>query len=155
MLQSVKLIVQIINTVNWGYMSHFREFYMFYPKKYVSKKYQYNFMYRVLSYTESSKYYARIQTAVARGLGLPAGRQAGRLTDAASKHSLCYFSSFSEYMVTHIDVHLRSGDVSVYWLWLLLCISAVSVVIVIIAISDMPRQEFSLYERVYIHNAYM
>ena len=39
-----------IHTVNWGYVSHFREFYMFYPKKYVSKKYQYNFIYRVLLY---------------------------------------------------------------------------------------------------------
>ena len=38
---------------------------------------------------------------------------------------------------------------------LLLDISAVSVVIVIIAICDMPRQEFSLRERVYIHNTYM
>ena len=45
--------------------------------------------------TESSKYYARIQTAVARGLGLPAGRQAGHYTHAASKHSLSYFSSRS------------------------------------------------------------
>ena len=54
-----------------------------------------------------------------------------------------------------IDVHLQNGDVSVYWLWLLLDISAVSVVIVIIAIYDMPRQEFSLCERVYILNMYM
>ena len=52
----------------------------------------------------------------------------------------------------HIDVHLQNGDISVYWLWLLLDISAVSVVIVI---CDMPRQEFSLHERVYIHNMYM
>ena len=37
----------------------------------------------------------------------------------------------------------------------MLDISAVSVVIVIIAICDMPRQEFSLRERVYIHNTYM
>ena len=37
----------------------------------------------------------------------------------------------------------------------MLDISAVSVVIVIIAICDMPRQEFSLRERVYIHNMYM
>ena len=37
----------------------------------------------------------------------------------------------------------------------MLDVSAVSVVIVIIAISDMPRQEFSLCERVYIHNTYM
>ena len=47
-------------------------------------------------------------------------------------------------MVTHIDVHLQSRNVSV---------SAVSVVIVIIAICDMPRQESSLCEHVYIHNA--
>ena len=46
--------------------------------------------------TESSKYYARIQTAVARGLGLPTRRLAGHHSDAASKHSLCYFSLFSE-----------------------------------------------------------
>ena len=37
----------------------------------------------------------------------------------------------------------------------MLDISAVSVVIVIIAICDMPRQEFSLCERVYIRNTYM
>ena len=36
----------------------------------------------------------------------------------------------------------------------MLDVSVVSVVIVIIAICDMPRQEFSLYERVYIHNTY-
>ena len=36
----------------------------------------------------------------------------------------------------------------------MLDVSAVSVVIVIIAICDMPRQEFSLWERVYIHNSY-
>ena len=36
----------------------------------------------------------------------------------------------------------------------MLDVSAVSVVIVIIAICDMPRQEFSLRERVYIHNMY-
>ena len=58
-------------------------------------------------------------------------------------------------MVTRIEVHLQSGDISVYWLWLLLYISAVSVVIVIIVICDMSRQEFSLCERVYIHNTYM
>ena len=39
--------------------------------------------------------------------------------------------------------------------FLLLDISVVSVVIVIIAICDMPRHEFSLRERVYIHNTYM
>ena len=37
----------------------------------------------------------------------------------------------------------------------MLDISAVRVVIVIIAICDMPRQEFSLCELVYIHNTYM
>ena len=58
-------------------------------------------------------------------------------------------------MVMHINVHLQNGNVSVYWLWLLLDVSAVSVVIVIIAISDIPRQEFSLRECVYIHNTYM
>ena len=36
----------------------------------------------------------------------------------------------------------------------MLDVSAVSVIIVIIAICDMPRQEFSLCERVYIHNTY-
>ena len=55
-------------------------------------------------------------------------------------------------MFTRIDIHLQSGDVSIYWLWLLLYVSAVSVVIVIIAIYDMPRQEFSLCERVYTKN---
>ena len=44
--------------------------------------------------TRSSKYYVRIQTAVARGLGLPTHGLAGRHTDAASKHSVCYFSLF-------------------------------------------------------------
>ena len=58
-------------------------------------------------------------------------------------------------MVTRIDVHLQSGEVSIYWLWLLLDVSAASVVIVIIAICDMPRKEFLLCERVYIHNTYM
>ena len=47
-------------------------------------------------YTESFKYYARIQTAVTHGLALPAARLAGHNSDAASKHSLCYFRSFSE-----------------------------------------------------------
>ena len=37
----------------------------------------------------------------------------------------------------------------------MLDISAVSVVIAIIAICDMPRQEFSLREHVYIHSTYM
>ena len=42
----------------------------------------------------------------------------------------------------HVDVHLR-------------LLILIIVVIVIIAICDMPRQEFSLCERVYIHNTYM
>ena len=44
--------------------------------------------------TELPKYYARLQTAVAHGLGLPAGRLAGRQTDAAPKHSLLFQFSF-------------------------------------------------------------
>ena len=40
------------------------------------------------------KYYARLQTAVPRGLGLPARRLAGRHSDAAPKHSLCYIIQF-------------------------------------------------------------
>ena len=57
-------------------------------------------------------------------------------------------------MVTRIDVHLQSGNISDYWMWLLLYISAVSVGVVIIAICDTPRQKFSLFERVYIHSTY-
>ena len=49
-----------------------------------------------------------------RGLGLPTDWLAGQYTGAASKHSLCYFSLFSEQMVTRIDVHLQSEDASVY-----------------------------------------
>ena len=66
-----------------------------------------------------------------------------------------FFSSVSEQVVSRIDVHLHSREVSVHWLWLLLDISAVGVVIVIIAICDMPRQDFSLRECVYIYNTYM
>ena len=58
-------------------------------------------------------------------------------------------------MVTRIDVHLQRGNVSVYWLWLLLDVSAVSLLIVIVVICDMPKQEFSLCERMCIHNTYM
>ena len=56
---------------------------------------QYIYIYTYI-YTELPKYYTRLQTAVARGLGLPAGRLAGQHTDAPPKHSLCYFSSVSE-----------------------------------------------------------
>ena len=58
-------------------------------------------------------------------------------------------------MVTRIDIHLQSGTASVYWLWLLLDVSAVSVVIVIITIYGMPRKEFSFCERVHIHKTYV
>ena len=113
--------------------------------------------------TESSKYYARPQTAVAHGLGWPASHLMGlytatapkHYTATAPKHYLCFSVQFPSNLVTCIDIHLQIGDVSVYWLWLLLDISAVSVVIVIIAICDMPRQEFSLRKCVYIHNTYM
>ena len=85
---------------------------------------------------------------------------AGRLPHGASNCRCSqiltlFFSSVSKLLVTRIDVHLQNGDVSIYWLLLLLDISAVSVVIVIIAICDMPRQEYSLREHVYIHNTYM
>ena len=67
----------------------------------------------------------------------------------------CVFQFSFRVIVTRIDVHLQNGDVSVYWLWLLLDIRAVRVVIVIIAICEMPRQIFIFRERVYIHNTYM
>ena len=54
-----------------------------------------------------------LQMAVASSIGWPATRLVGRHSDAAPKHSLCYFSSVSE-MVMLIDVHLQSGVVSVY-----------------------------------------
>ena len=107
-------------------------------------------------YTESSKYYARLQTTVARGLGWPSSRLTGLHTAAAPKHSLCFSVQFPCNLVTHIDVHLQSGNVSVYWLRLLLDISAVSVVTVLWLLRFvLSRQEFSLRERVYIHNIYM
>ena len=49
---------------------------------------------RVVICTESSKFYARQQTAVARGLAWPARRLTGRQTAAASKHSLCFLVQF-------------------------------------------------------------
>ena len=49
---------------------------------------------RVAIWTESSKYYARQQTAVARGLAWPARRLTGRQTAAAPKHSLCSLVQF-------------------------------------------------------------
>ena len=53
-----------------------------------------------------------------------------------------------------IDVHLQNGDVGIYRLWLFIYVNAVSVVVVIGAVCDMPGLEFSLCERVYIHNTY-
>ena len=44
----------------------------------------------LIAKTESSNYYARQQTAVARGLFWPARRLMGRQTAAAPKHSLCF-----------------------------------------------------------------
>ena len=59
-------------------------------------------------------------------------------------------------MITHIDVHLQSGDVSINLLIvILLYVSTASVVIVINAICDMPGQEFSFCERLYIYNTYL
>ena len=49
-----------------------------------------------LCYIELPKYYTRLQTAVARGLGYLVGQQAGPHTDGAPNHSLSYFSSVSE-----------------------------------------------------------
>ena len=57
-------------------------------------------------------------------------------------------------MVMPIDVHLQSGDVSIYWLWLLLDGSAVSVLIVIIAICDMPRWILIVWMCVYSQYVY-
>ena len=44
----------------------------------------------VFSYTESSKYYTRPQTAVARDLGWLNRRLTGLHTAVARKHSLCF-----------------------------------------------------------------
>ena len=99
--------------------------------------------------TESSKYYVWPQTAVLRGLSWPASRLTGLHTATAPKHSLCFSVQFPSNLVMCIDIHLQNRHVSIYWLWLLLDISAVSVVTVIIVICDMPWHEFSLRERVY------
>ena len=44
--------------------------------------------------TELPKHYARLYTAVALGLDLPACRLAGHHADAAPKHLLCYIIQF-------------------------------------------------------------
>ena len=49
----------------------------------------------ILNYTDLPKYYAQLETAVVRGLGWPACRQAGPHTHAAPKHSLLFQFSFS------------------------------------------------------------
>ena len=49
---------------------------------------------QIRQYTESSKYYARQQTAVARGLAWPARCLTGHQTAASSKHSLCFLVQF-------------------------------------------------------------
>ena len=102
--------------------------------------------------TDSSKYYERPQTAVARGLGWPASRLTGLHTASAPKHSLCFpvqfpsnWSRASTYICKAETLAFTDCDYC----------SAVSAIIVIIAICDMPRQELSLRERVYIHNTYM
>ena len=51
--------------------------------------------------TELPKWYARLQTAAARGLGWPVGRLAGRHTDAAPKHSLLFRLTFRVIGHTH------------------------------------------------------
>ena len=56
----------------------------------------YHILYKLQYSTESSKYYARPQTAVTRGHDLPTHGLAAHQTAAASKHPLCYFSLFSE-----------------------------------------------------------
>ena len=106
--------------------------------------------------TELPKYYARLQMTVVRGLSLPAGRLAGRHTDAAPKHSLISvqfpisWSHTSMYICKAEKLPFTDCDYCQTLVLLLL-----SVVIVIIVIFDMPRQEFSLCERVCIHNTYM
>ena len=61
------------------------------------------------SYTESSKYYAHIQTALARSLGLPAGRLAGHHSDAASKHSGHFLSRWS-----HASTYICKAETLVF-----------------------------------------
>ena len=85
--------------------------------------------------------------------GLPATSRGVKLPLLVNTRSVFWFSF--RVILTLIDVHLQNGDVIIYWLWLLLHTSAVSVVIVIIEICDMPKQELSLRERVYILNMYI
>ena len=54
--------------------------------------------------TESSKYYARQQTAVVRGLGWLARCLSGRQTAATRKHSLCFLVQFP----SNCHVHQRT-----------------------------------------------
>ena len=68
-----RLIITILHGVYWGNREQLIRHYPF---------------------TESSKYYARQQTAVARGPGRPARRLTGRQTAAVPKHSLCFLVQF-------------------------------------------------------------
>ena len=72
---------------------------------------------RSWEYTESAKYYARPQTAVARDLGLPAGRQAGHYTHAASKHSLPLFSIWRDLKISEKILRVPMWRWGV-WIWL-------------------------------------
>ena len=93
--------------------------------------------------------------AIARGLAWPGRRLTGHQTAVDHKHSICFLVQFPSNW-SRASTYIRKTEaLSDYWLWLLLDISAVSVVIVIIAICDIRKQEFSLRERVYIHNTYM
>ena len=86
--------------------------------------------------TELPKYYAQLQTAVAHGLGWPAGPLAGHHTDAAPKHSLLFQFSFRRW--SHSLKYICKAETLAFTDCDLLDISAVNVVIVIIAICDMP-----------------
>ena len=63
--------------------------------------------------TELRKYYAWLQTAVLAAFACRlAGYQGVILTLLSNTH--CYFGTVSEQMVTHSNVHLQSGNVSIY-----------------------------------------
>ena len=75
----------------------------------------------------------------------------GRHTDAAPKHSLLFLFSFRADGLAHRR-KIAKRRCQRLLIVIIVIVSAVSVVIVITAICDMSRQEFSLCERVYIHN---
>ena len=78
----------------------------------------------------------------------------GHLTAAAPKHSLCFLVQFPSNW-SHASTYICKTETLVFTDCDCLTLVLLSVVIVIIAICDMTRQEFSLLERVYIHNTYM